>query len=354
MTVSVSLVACGPKSSDDQAPAELVSLAGEGVELRMPDETHLRNIRQLTAGGENAEAYWAFDGQMLIYQGKKPGAGCDQIYLLNPWTAESHRVSNGEGRTTCSYFYPSGEEILYSSTHLHGAECPPEPDFSMGYVWAVYDTYDIFRANLDGSNLSQLTNTPGYDAEATISPVGDRIVFTSDRDGDLDIYTMALDGSDVKRLTNKAGYDGGAFYSPDGSKIVWRAHYPEPGAELDDYMNLLHQGLIRPTELEIMVMNADGSDQREVTHLGAASFAPYWHPSGQKIIFSSNHDDPSGRDFDIYMVNLDGTGLERVVHSDGFDGFPMFSPDGKHLVFASNRNNGGTSNTNVFIADWVE
>jgi Tol biopolymer transport system component len=349
-----SFFACAPEAAEE-APPVLANLAGEGVQLQMPSEVHLRNIRQITEGGENAEAYWAFDGSMLIYQGNKPdGPGCDQIFLLDPNTAVSTRVSNGTGRTTCSYFYPGGDQILYSSTHHHDATCPPNPDFSLGYVWAIYPTFDIFGANADGSNLRQLTDADGYDAEATFSPVGDRIVFTSVRDGDLDLYSMAPDGSDVVRLTDRPGYDGGAFYSPDGSQIIWRAHYPAEGSELDDYMGLLQQGLIRPGELEIMVMNADGTNQRQVTSVGGANFAPYWHPSGDRIVFSSNHHDPSGRDFDIYMINLDGTGLTRVTESEGFDGFPVFSPDGSTLVFASNRNNGGTNDTNVFIAEWVE
>ena len=358
LTVSVLSIGCGPEAAEEAgqgAPAELASLAGVGVQLQAPGEDHLRNIRQITVGGENAEAYWAFDGSMLIYQGNKPdGPGCDQIYLLDPWTAESTRVSNGQGRTTCSYFYPSGEQILYSSTHHHDTSCPAEPDFSMGYVWPIYPTYDVFVANADGTNLRQLTTEDGYDAEATFSPAGDRVVFTSTRDGDLDLYSMAPDGSDVRRLTDRPGYDGGAFFSPNGSQIIWRAHYPEPGPELDDYMRLLGDGLIRPGELEIYVMDADGSNQRQVTDLGAANFAPYWHPSGEKILFSSNLDDPSGRDFEIFMIDLDGTGLTRITHAEGFDGFPVFSPDGRHLVFASNRNNGGTNDTNVFIAEWVE
>ena len=359
MTALVILSGCAPESADrasgGSAPAELANLAGEGVELQMPGENRLRNIRQITVGGENAEAYWSFDGSMLIYQGNKPdGPGCDQIFLLDPRTAESTRVSTGEGRTTCSYFYPSGEQILYSSTHHHDASCPPTPDFSLGYVWAIYPTFDVFVANRDGSDLRQLTTEEGYDAEATFSPAGDRIVFTSVRDGDLDLYSMAPDGSDVRRLTDRPGYDGGAFYSPDGSQIIWRAHYPETQEELEDYQGLLEQGLIRPGELEIYVMDADGSNQRQVTAIGGANFAPYWHPDGDKIVFSSNHHDPSGRDFDIYMINLDGTGLERITQSEGFDGFPVFSPDGETLVFASNRNNGGTNDTNVFIAEWVE
>ena len=360
MAVSVvSVAACAP-AADDAEPTggpesveELVNL-GAGAQLVMPGETHFANVRQITVGGENAEAYWAFDGSMLVYQGNKPDAGCDQIFLLDPWTAESTRVSNGEGRTTCSYFYPSGDQILYSSTHHHDPSCPAVPDFSMGYVWPIYETYDIFVSNTDGSDLRQLTTEDGYDAEATFSPAGDRIVFTSMRDGDLDLYTMAPDGSDVVRLTDRPGYDGGAFYSPDGSMIVWRAEYPEEGPALEDYQNLLSQGMIRPGELEIWVMNADGTDQRRVTDLGAANFAPFFHPSGDKIIFSSNNHDPTGREFELFMVNLDGTGLEQITHSEGFDGFPVFSPDGRYLVFGSNRNNGGTNDTNVFIAEWVE
>jgi TolB protein len=362
MAVTVLLVsACGTESGDEAAPEGGVAeasapanRAAEGVVLAMEGETHLRNVRQLTAGGENAEAYWAFDGSRLIYQARKPDMECDQIFVLDPQTAETSMVSTGDGRTTCSYFYPSGDRIIYSSTHHHDSSCPPNPDFSLGYVWPVYDTYDVFVANADGSDLRQLTTEDGYDAEATVSPTGDRVVFTSVRDGDLDLYSMNLDGSDVVRLTERPGYDGGAFYSPDGSQIIWRAHYPEEGPELDDYRELLSQGLLRPGELEVWVMNADGSSKRQVTDVGGANFAPFWHPDGDKILFSSNHQDPAGREFDIYMINLDGTGLERVTYSEGFDGFPVFSPDGRYLVFGSNRNNGGTDDTNVFIAEWVE
>jgi len=357
LAISAVVVGCGSEAAEDTPPADrgpAANLAGEGVELAYEGEGHLRNIRQLTAGGENAEAYWAFDGSQLIYQAKKPGAECDQIFVLDPHTAETHMVSTGEGRTTCSYFYPSGDEILYSSTHHHDASCPPNPDFSLGYVWPIYASYDVWVSGADGSNLRQLTTEDGYDAEATFSPVGDRIVFTSTRNGDLDLYSMNPDGSDVVQLTDRLGYDGGAFYSPDGSQIVWRAHYPEPGSEeAEDYVRLLNEGLLRPGELEVYVMDADGSNVRQLTDVGGANFAPYWHPDGDKILWSSNHEDPSGRDFEIYMINLDGTGVERVTYSEGFDGFPVFSPDGRYLVFGSNRNNGGTSDTNVFIAEWV-
>lgn len=317
-------------------------------------EVHLRNIRQLTFSGENAEAYFSDDGSRLIFQSRGEGEGCDQIYTLELPSGEPELVSTGDGRTTCSYYYPGGDKILYASTHHWDRTCPPSPDMSQGYVWALYPTYDIFVADPDGSNLAQLTETWGYDAEATFSPVEDLVVFTSMRDGDLEIYTMRGDGSDVRRLTHKLGYDGGPFFSPDGTKIVYRAGYPETEGEIADYRRLLAQGLIRPSALEIFVMDADGSSQTQVTDNGAANFGPYFHPSGEKILFSSNLHDPAGREFDIFMVNVDGSGLERVTFTGGFDGFPMFSPDGRYLVFGSNRNESHPGNTNVFIAEWVE
>jgi len=341
-----------PEDAAPEAAAE--SPTGDDTALVQPGETRLRNLRQLTFGGDNAEAYFSWDGERLIYQHRPTTETCDQIYTLDIESGERTLVSTGEGRTTCAYFYPSGEDIVYSSTHHHDASCPAGPDMSQGYVWPVYDTYDVFIADADGGDLRQLTDVDGYDAEATVSPTGDRMVFTSVRDGDLELYSMNLDGSDVTRLTDRLGYDGGAFFSPDGSQIIWRASYPETEEERADYTRLLDQGLIRPGELDIWVMDADGSNKRQVTDLPGANFAPYWHPSGERIIFSSNHEEPTGREFELYLVNLDGTGLERITHSEGFDGFPVFSPDGRHLVFGSNRNNGDTSDTNVFIAEWVE
>lgn len=316
-------------------------------------ERRLRNVTQLTFGGENAEAYFSFDGRRLIFQSTRDGVRCDQIFTMNVDGSDVRMVSNGEGRTTCGYYLPDGRSIVYASTHLGSPECPPRPDFSRGYVWPIYDTYDIFRADADGSNLVRLTDTPGYDAEATVGPDG-RIVFTSLRDGDMEIYSMNPDGSDVKRLTNRIGPDGGAFFSADGSQIVFRSKEIPPGPERDEYQALLKDGLWRPTDLEIFVMNADGSNIRQVTDLNGSSFAPFFHPDGRRIIFSSNHHDPSGRNFDLYLINVDGTGLERVTYNDTFDGFPMFSPDGKKLVFASNRDGKSPGETNVFIADWVD
>ncbi|MDQ2974340.1 MAG: hypothetical protein M3R69_02880 [Acidobacteriota bacterium] len=318
-----------------------------------PEEKHLRNIKQLSFGGENAEAYFSADGKQLIFQSTRDGRQCDQIYTMDLDGSNIRMVSTGNGRTTCSYFFPNGRRILYSSTHLGARECPPRPDFSQGYVWAVYPTFDIFTARPDGSDLKQLTTTPGYDAETTISPSG-KLVFTSMRDGDLDIYTMDSNGKHVRRLTTELGYDGGPFWSYDGKQIVYRAYHPRTEKEKWDYVGLLKQNLIRPTTLEIWVMNADGSNKRQVTHNGKANFAPYFFPDGKRIIFASNMADPKGRDFDLYKINLDGSGVERITFNETFDGFPMFSPDGKKLVFASNRNAKIRGDTNVFIADWVE
>jgi TolB protein len=328
------------------APARAAALA-------IPGERHLRNVRQLTFGGENAEAYFSFDGKELVLQSTPEGAACDQEYVIRVDGSGLRRVSTGKGRTTCGYFFPDGARILYSSTHESSAECPPRPDMSQGYVWPLYD-YQLYTARPDGSDLRPLAPAPGtYNAEATVSNDG-WIVFTSTRDGDLELYKMRLDGSALTRLTNAPGYDGGAFFSADGKRIVFRASRPSGPEELATYRALLAKKLVRPGKLEIYVMNADGSDVRQVTRLGAASFAPFFHPDGRRILFASNAGDPRGRNFDIYMVNDDGSGLERITENETFDGFPMFSPDGKTLVFASNRNGSRPGETNVFVADWVE
>jgi Tol biopolymer transport system component len=322
--------------------------------LRLPEEKHLRNIRQLTFGGENAEAYFSADGKKLIFQSTRDGNACDQIYTMNADGSDVRMVSTGKGRTTCSYFFQNGKRITYSSTHLADPACPPRPDFSKGYVWAIYPGYDLFSAAPNGTDVRQITKTPGYDAEAVISPDGKKIAFTSMRNGDLDIYTMDLDGRNVKRLTSEIGYDGGPFWSYDNQWIVFRAHHPKSEKDIADYKNLLKENLIRPTTLDIWVMKADGSGKRQITNNGKANFAPFFFPDGKRVIFSSNVADAKGRDFDLYAINVDGTGFERITFNPSFDGFPMFSPNGKKLVFASNRNNKVQTDTNVFIADWVE
>ena len=321
-----------------------------------PDETHFRNLRQLTFGGENAEGYWGPDGRSLVYQHRNAaeGVSCDQEYLLDVATGKSRRVSDGRGRVTCGYLYDGGRRVLYATTALADPACPPPSDMSKGYVWPMYPGYDIVSHALDGSAFKRLTDTPGYDAEATLSPDGKTIVFTSARDGDLEIYTMATDGTNVKRLTHEPGYDGGPFFSPDGRRIVYRRDaYPDE-AGLARYRELLAAHLYKPSVLEIWLMDADGGNKRQLTTLGAASFAPYFHPDGRRIIFSSNHPEPRGRNFDLWLVRDDGSGLERVTTDPTFDGFPMFSPDGRQLVFASNRGGKLAGETNLFLVDWVE
>jgi Tol biopolymer transport system component len=318
-----------------------------------PIERHLRNIRQLTFGGENAEAYFSADGTRLIFQSTREGYPCDQIFTMRVDGSDVRRVSTGTGRTTCGYFYPGAKDILFASTHRAGDACPPKPSYDRGYVWPIYDGYDIYRANADGSNLRPLTTTPGYDAEATIAPDG-LIAFTSVRDGDMEIYTMGADGSNVRRLTTRPGPDGGPFFSWDGGRIAYRGRPLSPGPELADYRALLEEHLWRPTQLELYVMDRDGRHNRQLTTLGVASFAPSWHPDGKRLVFASNKSDPKQRNFDVYMINVDGSGLEQITFNDTFDGFPMFSPDGRRLVFASNRHAKAEGETNVFIADWID
>ncbi len=327
------------------APADSLWCAGE---------THLRNIRMLTHGGENAEAYLSFDEKRLIFQSTSGGFACDQIFSMRLDGTDRRLVSTGKGRTTCSYFLPGDSIVIYASTHAASPDCPPPPDRSKGYVWQLYNEFELYFAKTDGSLIRRLTNNSKYDAEATVSPQGDKIVFTSMRDGDPEIYVMNSDGSDQQRLTFEKGYDGGAFFSPDGKQLVFRASRPKTAKELDDYDELVRLGYVRPTALEIYVMDADGKNMRQVTHLSKASFAPYFHPDGKRIIFSSNINSKDGRNFDLYVVNSDSSGLEQITFNDTFDGFPMFTRDGKQLVFASNRHSAKPGETNIFIADWVE
>ncbi|HVB31842.1 MAG TPA: hypothetical protein VNE60_09985 [Gemmatimonadaceae bacterium] len=333
--------------------AAVACAAGQSVVTvaPFPGERHLANIRQLTFGGENAEAYFSADGQRLIFQSTRDGRTCDQQYVMHVDGSDVHRVSTGAGKTTCGYFFGGDKKIFFASTHAVDTACAPKPDPSKGYVWRL-DPYDIYTANADGTGLTRLTRNGVYTAEGTLSPDGRTIVFTSLKNGDLDIYTMKIDGTDVKRLTNTPGYDGGAFFSPDGKKIVYRAWHPADTA-LTNYQALLRERLVRPNRMEIWVMNADGSDQHQVTSLGGANFAPYFTPDGNRIIFASNYKNPHSRNFDLYLVNLDGSGLEQVTTHPEFDGFPMFSPDGRQLVWASDRHGEKLGETDIFIADWV-
>ncbi len=356
----VCMLACSTSSRQVNNEADLYL---EADTIKYPQESHLKNMRQLTFGGDNAEAYWSFDNSMLVFQSnyKDWGLQCDQIFYtpisgVDLKTTQPVRVSTGLGRTTCAYFLPGDSLILYASTHLGGDACPADPGRSPGgkYLWPIFDSFDIFVSDLNGTIKKQLTTEKGYDAEATVSPKGDKIVFTSTRNGDLDLYTMNIDGTNVKQITNELGYDGGAFFSPDGSKIVFRASRPKTEEDKKEYLDYLNQGLVAPTAMEIFTCNVDGSDMKQITQLGKANWAPFYHPSRKKILFSSNHKGSRGFEFNIFMINEDGTELEQITYDGVFDSFPMFSFDGKKIVFSSNRHNGGTRDTNLFIADWVD
>lgn len=330
--------------------------------LNYDGEKHIANLRQLTDGGDNAEAYFSFDGTQLTFQSnaEKWDNECDQIYAFN-WDTDTiltdapQRISNGLGRTTCAYFLPGDTTILYASTFEGDSACPAVPESESGaYVWPIYEDFDIYVSNLNGEIVDTLITGPGYDAEATVSPNGEHIVFTSTRSGDLELYVCDINGENITQVTNGLGYDGGAFFSPDSKKLVFRSSRPKTDEEVEKYKSLLAQGLVEPTDMEIYTCNIDGTDLKQITHLGRANWAPFYHPSGSKILFSSNHHTEKGYPFNLFMINEDGTGLEQVTFDTMFDAFPMFSPDGKKLVFASNRNNGGSRATNLFIADWVE
>jgi Tol biopolymer transport system component len=334
---------------------EAVSKKSKAEDLyKLEGENHLENIRMLTEEGENAEAYLAFSQQMLIFQSTSGEYECDQQFIMGLDGSQKKLVSTGNGRTTCGYFLPGDSMVIYASTHLAGEECPAVPDMTQGYVWKLYDSYDIFLANLEGTVLKRLTDHPVYDAEATVSPQGDKIIFTSLRDGDPEIYSMDLDGSNQKRLTFEKGYDGGPFYSWDASKIVFRASRPKTAEELADYEDLVVNGLVRPTTLEIYVMDSDGSNVQQITNFGKASFAPFFHPDNERIIFSSNVQSQNPRNFDLYLIHIDGSNLKRITYNETFDGFPIFTRDGKQLIFCSNRFNKREGDTNVFLAEWID
>ena len=353
-TLVVAVFASGCHAAPTPSASAVAERDGASVAVSVPSEpgeSHLANIRRLTNGGENAEAYFSHDGQWLTFQSTRDGRTCDQQYVMRIDGSGVRRISNGEGKTTCGYFFDGDRRLFFASTHANGAACPPRPDPSQGYVWGL-DKFDIYTINRDGTGLHRLTNYNVYTAEGTLSPDGKTIVFTSLKDGDLDIYTMNVDGSNVRRLTTTPGYDGGPFFSPDGKRIVYRAYHPTDSAELQGYRDLLRREIVRPNKMEIWVMNADGSDQHQVTNLGGANFAPFFTPDGSRIIFSSNYKNPHSRNFDLYLINPNGTGLEQVTTNPDFDGFPQFSPDGRRLVWASNRFDAKPGETNIFIADW--
>ena len=332
--------------------------------LLYANEPHFKNIRQLTFGGDNAEAYFSFDGKWIIYQKTNPkeGIACDQIFIGKVPTKQNEpfvpiQISHGKGRTTCGAFLKDGKHVVYASTHLGSVECPPVPDrskYGNKYIWPLYDSYDIFLSDTKGNIKKNLTDRPGYDAEATISPDGKTMLFTSTRDGDIDLYTMHLKSGKITRITSDLGYDGGAWFSPDGAKIIWRASRPKTEEEIKEYKELLRENLVAPTKMEVWIANADGSNAKQVSQLGQANWAPAYMSDSKTIIFASNHEYKRGFPFNLYLMDEDGSGLRKISRDKGFDAFPMFSMDGKKIIFCSNRNNGGTRDTNIFIADWVD
>jgi Tol biopolymer transport system component len=324
-----------------------------GLPLAAQDSKFLANIQQLTFGGQNAEAYWSPDGKRLVFQATRDDQQCDQIYVMNADGSDARMVSTGKGRTTCGYFLPDGKRVLYASTHEASPQCPPSPDRSKGYVWAVYPSYDIYVSDLNGKIQRQLTDAEGYDAEATINAKTKRIVYTSLASGDLDLWSMNLDGGSRKQLTTAIGYDGGAFFSPDGQWLVWRANHPAAGEALDRYKELLADSLTAPMKMEIYVAKADGSEARQITDFGCASFAPQFTPDGKRIVFASNKNKCDSREFDLFVMDVDGKNLEQVTHFGGFTSFAEFSPDGKKLVFASDLKAKSRYEFNIFVADWI-
>ena len=346
-TVIAGTLALRATAKVDLAPPNAVAADS----LIRDGETHFASLRQLTFGGENAEAYWSSDGTKLIFQSTRDGWPCDQQFVMDLVKGTTTRVSTGKGRTTCGYFYDQDRRILFASTHATADTCPPRPDYSRGYVWPLYPGFDLYTAKPDGSDLEPLAQSPRYDAEATVSRDGKWIVFTSMRDGDLELYRMKPDGTDMKRLTNELGYDGGAFFSHDGKSICYRADHPADSAAIG-YKALLAQDQVRPSHMNLWVMNADGTNKRQVTKLPGASFAPFFTPDDKSLIFSSNHEQPEGRNFDLYLVPVGGGAAQPVTRDPTFDGFPMFSPDGQWLVFASNRGAKARGETNLFLARW--
>jgi TolB protein len=366
LVLTIALAACQNSSTkNEQADESADGWSGATVTdvVHYPEESHLTNVRQLTYGGDNAEAYWSFNDEMLVFQATNPNweTECDQIYITR-WkedkldTERADLVSTGWGRTTCSYFLPGDSTIVYASTHVADSNCPAKPEKREDgkYVWPIYETFDIYVTDLTGKIIDTLTDEPGYDAEATVSPKGDKIVFTSIRTGDLELYTMNIDGSDVVQITNELGYDGGAFFSPDGTKLIFRSSRPKTDEDIAVYKELLAEGLVMPTEMELYMCDVDGSNMKKLTNLGQANWCPFFHPNGDKVIFASNHATERGYPFNLYMIDTNGNNLEQITHDNVFDAFPVFSNNGKHLVFSSNRNNGGTRETNLFVADWVD
>jgi Tol biopolymer transport system component len=325
------------------------------------ENAFLSNTRQLTFEGKRSgEGYFSADGRALIFQSEREADNpFYQIYVLDMETGETARVSPGTGKTTCGFFRPGTDEVLFASTHLDArAKEKQKAEFEFRasgkerrYSWDYDEEMDIFAGKRDGTNLRRLTTTPGYDAEGAFSPDGSKIVFCSLRDAyptnklgaaDLkrletdpayfgEIYIMNADGAEQRRLTTTPGYDGGPFFSPDGQRIVWR-HFDTNGAIAD-----------------VFTMKLDGSDVRRITDFGCMSWAPFFHPSGEYLIFTANK--LAFANFELFIADAQGQHEPvRITHTDGFDGLPSFSPDGKRLTWTSARASDGKSQ--IYLADW--
>ncbi len=359
------LATAAAQEAEPSAPAEEPRCPIPGAipvdYLIQEGEAHIAHLWQLSRGGENAEGYWSFAGDRIVWQRTAGTMGCDRIFVTHPEKGSPVPVSNGLGVTTCAYFLPGDRELLFASTHGSETECPPRPDFSRGYVWGLHPQYDIWVHELATGAQRAIVEGWGYDAEATVSPLGDRIVFTSTRSGDLELWTCDLEGGDLFQVTDTPGYDGGAFFSHDGRELVFRATAfsddpAEAEAERAGYRELLERWLVRPGRMELFVIDPDGENRRQLTQLGGANFAPFFLPDDSRIAFATNHHDQEGRgrNLDLFSVGLDGQGLERITFHEDFDSFPMFSPDGRYLAFSSNRGGGAPGETNLFVAEWRE
>jgi TolB protein len=321
---------------------------GEG-NWQAQEAAYLKNIKQLTFDYARAgEAYFSPDGKLIIFQAEEKGENpFYQIFVQDLQTGRARRVSPGAGRTTCGYFRPDGRRIIFASAHTNPhfkEEAADElrkraEEATSGrrrrYEW-VFDPYmRIYEADLDGGNLRLLTDAPGYNAEGSHSRDGKQIVFCSNRDGNLELYIMAADGGNVRKLTNAPGcYNGGPFFSPDGQRVIFRA---------DRH---------KKDELQVYVINADGTDERQLTQIDGVAWAPFWHPDGKHIVYTSAVHKPNQRpNYDLYWMNVETGKTTRLTFAPGQDVLPVFSPDGKKLMWTSNRD-GLMPGTQIFVADF--
>lgn len=318
-------------------------------QVALQEGKFVENIRQLTNEGQSGEGYFSPDGKRVIFQAIRGEHPFYQIYIKDLASGQEKRVSTGQGRTTCAFFHPTENKIIYASSHLDPnrdkevdaelkklAEARRNPGARRGYSWAFDPFMDIFELNLDTNELKQLTSVAGYDAEGSYSADGKRIIFASCRNGPgADIYIMDADGKNVKQLTDSPGYDGGPFFSPDGTKVIFR-------------------GEVRKRHyLQLFVMNVDGTGLWQLTENDAVNWGPYWHPNGKHIIYSTSVH--GHQNYELYLMPVETGKAKRVTFWHGADVLPVFSGDGKKLMWTSKRgkDKAGQFSSQLFIADWV-